>query len=95
MTSKPGKLTIAIQILSNISRNKGNQTINFSQSIEYNMTYIFLDKCGALRDLVLFVQITKREKHPWRMLILVKLQTSSLQLYTPPWVFFTFLKLYK
>ena len=22
--------------------------------------------CGALRDLVLFVQFEKREKHPWR-----------------------------
>ena len=28
----------------------------------------------ALRDLVLFVQFKKREKHPWRSVILVKLQ---------------------
>ena len=39
--------------------------------------------CDALRDLVAFVQLKKREKHPWRS---VK---------TPPWVFFTFFKLYK
>ena len=25
-----------------------------------------LDICGALRDLVPFVQFKKREKHPWR-----------------------------
>ena len=28
----------------------------------------------ALRDLVPFVQFKKREKHPWRMLLLVELQ---------------------
>ena len=26
----------------------------------------FFGSCGALRDLVPFVQIKKREKHPWR-----------------------------
>ena len=25
-----------------------------------------INKCGALRDLVPFVQFKKREKHPWR-----------------------------
>ena len=25
-----------------------------------------LNMCGVLRDLVLFVQFKKREKHPWR-----------------------------
>ena len=39
------------------------------------------DICGALRDLVPFVQFKKREKHPWGN--------------TPPLVFFTFFKLYK
>ena len=39
--------------------------------------------CDALHDLVPFVQFKKREKHPWR--------SCS----PPPWVFFTFLKLYK
>ena len=50
-----------------------------------------------MRDLVLFVQIKKREKHPWRSVTFSK--TESLQLNTkcntPPWVFFTFLKIYK
>ena len=29
-------------------------------------------KCGALRDLVPFVQFKKREKHPWRSVNLSK-----------------------
>ena len=32
---------------------------------------------GALRDLVAVVQFKKREKHPWRSVILVKLQASA------------------
>ena len=43
--------------------------------------------CGALRDLVVFVQFKKREKHPWRSV------NFSTKINTPPWVFFTFLKL--
>ena len=44
MTSQLGKQTIAIHILPNISRSKGNQTIKFGQLIEYNMRTIFLEK---------------------------------------------------
>ena len=42
MTSQPGKQTIAVYILPNISRSKGNQTVKFGQLIEYNMRNIFL-----------------------------------------------------
>ena len=42
MTSQPGKQTIAVHILPNISRSKGNQTVKFGQLIEYNMRNIFL-----------------------------------------------------
>ena len=35
MTSQPGKQTIAKHILSNISRNKGSQAMEFGQLIEY------------------------------------------------------------
>ena len=41
----------------------------------------------ALRDLVRFAQFKKPEKHPWR--------TVNTKSNTPPWVFFTFLKLHK
>ena len=37
MTSQPGHQTIAIHILPNISRSKGNQTMKFGQLIEHNM----------------------------------------------------------
>ena len=43
-TSQPGKQTIAIYILPNISRSKGNQTIKFGQLIEYNMRNYFIEK---------------------------------------------------
>ena len=48
MTSQPGYETIGMHIF---SRNKGNQTIMFSQLIEYNLKNIFLEKsytkCGG------------------------------------------------
>ena len=44
MTSQSGKQTIAIHILSNISRSRGNQTMKFNQLIEYNLKNIFLEK---------------------------------------------------
>ena len=44
MTSQSGKQTIAIHILSNILRTKGNQIMNFGQLIEYNIRNIFLEK---------------------------------------------------
>ena len=45
--------------------------------------------CDALSDLVAFLQFGKREKHPWRIV------NFSTKVNTPPWVFFTFSKLYK
>ena len=44
MTSQPGKQTIAIHILPNISRSKGNQTMKFVKVIEYKKISIFLEK---------------------------------------------------
>ena len=44
MTSQPGKQKIVIHILPNISRIKANQTMKFSQLIEYNMRNTFLEK---------------------------------------------------
>ena len=52
--------------------------------------------CDALRDFVLFVQFKKHAKHPWRSVTFSKVAGWSPQKsYTPPWVFFTFFKLYK
>ena len=44
MTSQPGKQTIAIHILPNISRSKDNQTMKFGQLVQCNMRNIFLAK---------------------------------------------------
>ena len=44
MTSQPGLQTSAIHILPNISQTKGNQTMKFGQSIEYNKINIFPQK---------------------------------------------------
>ena len=42
MTSQPGKQTIAMHLLPNISRSKGNQTMKFGQLAECNMRNIFM-----------------------------------------------------
>ena len=44
MASQPGLQTIAIHILFNISRSKGNQTITFAQLIEYKKEKCFSSK---------------------------------------------------
>ena len=44
MTSQPGQQTIAIHILPNISRGKGNQTMKFGQLTDYNMRIIIIEK---------------------------------------------------
>ena len=47
MASQPGLQTVAIHILSSISKSKGNQTMKFGQLIEYNKRNIFLQNlCG-------------------------------------------------
>ena len=66
-----------------------------TSSTKTGITYL---NFSALRDLVAFVQFKKREKHPWRSVNLIKLQAEACNftnINTPPWVFFTFLKLYK
>ena len=42
--SQPGKHTITIHILPNISKSKGNWTVKFGQLIKYNMRNGFLEK---------------------------------------------------
>ena len=63
MLSQPGKETIAIHILSFISRIKDNQTVKFGQLVEYNMIKIFLEKsypkCGGETTPQLFSKKSK------------------------------------
>ena len=44
MASQARKQTIAIHILPNISRSKGNQTMKFGQWIDFNKRNIFHEK---------------------------------------------------
>ena len=44
MMSQPGKQTIAIYILTNTSRSKGNQAMKFGKLIQHNTKHIFLKK---------------------------------------------------
>ena len=44
MTSQPGYQTVAMYILPNISRSKGNQTMKFGQLTECNLRNIFVEK---------------------------------------------------
>ena len=44
MTWKPGKQTVVIHILPDISKSKANETTKFGQLITYNMRHIFLAK---------------------------------------------------
>ena len=44
MTSQIAKQILTIQILLNISRSKGNQSMKFGLLIEYNMRNNFLEK---------------------------------------------------
>ena len=46
MASRTVKQIIAIHILPNISRTKGNQAKKFDRLIEHNMRNIFLEKCS-------------------------------------------------
>ena len=41
MTSQSGKQVIAIHILPNILRSKGNETMKFGQLVKYNLRNIF------------------------------------------------------
>ena len=59
MTSSAGKQIIAIRILPNISKSKGNKTMKFGQLIEYNVKIFFFknhaeNKVGRLIPDVFF-----------------------------------------
>ena len=66
-----------------------SNAVLLARHFQHRFDIFFKKICGALRDLVPFVQFKKCEKHPWRSVNLIKLQASACN--TPPWVFFTFL----
>ena len=50
-----------------------------------------MDICGALRDLLPFVQFIKREKHPWRSVTFSTVACNFTKSNIPPWMFSSFL----
>ena len=76
MTSQTGKQTIAIHILSNISKSKSNRTMKFGQLIECNMRNIFLKnsftKC---------VEETIPKPFPKKSKLSISLDQQSIQLF--------------
>ena len=58
MPSQPGLQTVAIHILPNISRSKGNQTVKLGQLIWYNKRIISKTKTSELL-LIKYIKITK------------------------------------
>ena len=58
LTSHVEQEIITIHLLLNISRNKGNQIVNFRQLVKYNVKNIFPEKsytkCGVKASLRLF-----------------------------------------
>ena len=44
MTPHPGKQTVTLPILLNLSQSKGNQTLKFGQVMEYNQKIFFFWK---------------------------------------------------
>ena len=76
--------TIAIHILTNISRSKGNQTIKCDQLIEYNMRKNFLEKsytkcCGATIPRFLFKK--SKLSNVLRSLFLLHATLKIIQMY--------------
>ena len=65
MASQTGQQIIAIHILLDISRSKGNQTMKFGLLVDYNMRNIFLEKsytkCGEEASPRTFYQKIKIE----------------------------------
>ena len=63
MTSQIGKQIINIDVLPNILRSKGSQTMKYGQLKEYNMRNIFLEisyrKCGGEANSIPFYEISK------------------------------------
>ena len=49
LISQPGKLTITIHILPNISKSKGNKTMKFGQLTEWKVKNIFFKIMQKLR----------------------------------------------
>ena len=84
------------KIMDNATSNR-HFKVNFI--LKYMTVLISLKKCDALRDLVPFVPFKKHKKTPmeeWYFYLSCRLKACIFtKSNTPPWVFFTFLELFK
>ena len=76
MTSQPGKKTIAIHILPNISRSKCNQIMEFDQLIEYNIKTFFLEES--------YLKRVREINHDWAYLWVNSLKFCTVCFYFMP-----------
>ena len=68
MTSQPGKQTIAIHILPNNSRSKGNQTKTFGQLIEHNMSQTQKERGNIKKTILNYIKSTlclRKKQNYW------------------------------
>ena len=84
-----------ITILRAIHFTKKNKKTAFTHFL--NLYVRQLHTHDALRDLVALLQSKKSGKHLWRSVTFSKVASvcDLTKINTPPWVFFTFCKLYK
>ena len=80
MTSQPFEQTIAIHILTKISRCKGNQAI-FGQLIEYNMRNIFFQKLYTICNRRYYSQIPFKKSWNWAHLWINSLKFDTVCFY--------------
>ena len=88
-----------IRSMSKICMPKDLSTFDAHHMMTYPRILILRDVvyrkiCDALRDFVPFVEFEKREQHPSKSVTFSKV-AGFTKSNTSPWVFFTFLKLYK
>ena len=75
-------------VSTHIARNSASRQIHGLHNIQA------FTMCDALRDLVAFLQLKKREKQSCRSATFSKVAALNLaKSVTPPWVLFTFFKL--
>ena len=74
----PRKLLYHLQLTDKQSRSKHFESFSHFIAVFFHRKNIII--CGALRDLVPFVQFKKREKHPWRSVLACNFTKGN----TPP-----------
>ena len=85
MMSQPGKQTIVVHILSNISKSRDNKTMKFSHLIEYDIRNTFLEKscikCGGETKKLKFSLSLNQQSKVLHRLSLLHAKLKAIQIY--------------